>query len=131
MRSYYACLDTATAEEWKRKARENSRRRRQEESYRQKERSYYREWYLKNGRKRRDNYSEVILEWQQEHPDRVMAMKSLQYAIKTGKIAKPVSCQDCGRITHLSGHHTDYSKPLKVVWLCSSCHKLRHSPVRG
>lgn len=94
------------------------------------QRQYYRQWYAENGRARNEHYQEGILEWQEEHPDRVRACEIISYAVKTGKINKPESCETCHRITRLSAHHKDYSEPLEVVWLCSSCHKLIH-PVNG
>jgi ribosomal protein S27AE len=60
------------------------------------------------------------------HPDRVRARKSVHYALKVGKLTRPDSCESCGRSANLTGHHHDYSKPLDVRWLCSSCHKKIH-----
>jgi hypothetical protein len=31
----------------------------------------------------------------------------------------------CGR-TRSHAHHDDYSKPLDVIWLCSTHHRSRH-----
>ena len=43
---------------------------------------------------------------------------------KTGKIKKPECCQHCNKKTaDLETHHNDYSDPLKVIWLCKTCHK--------
>jgi len=40
-------------------------------------------------------------------------------------LVRPEGCEDCGgRSPH--AHHKDYSKPLEVDWLCSSCHGKRH-----
>lgn len=100
--------------------------RRLDETYREKERAYFREWYNENGRNRSDNYVGCILEWKQGHPDSYKASLNLYYAVKIGKIIKPAACEICERKTRLSGHHEDYSKPLEVIWLCSSCHKLKH-----
>jgi Zn finger protein HypA/HybF involved in hydrogenase expression len=36
-------------------------------------------------------------------------------------------CQECRRETRLHGHHDDYSKPLKVRWLCPRCHAATHT----
>ena len=87
---------------------------------------YFKSWYENNGRNRNLEYKEIIYEWQQEHPDRVKASRELRAAVKSGKLIKPTNCEFCGRKTRLSGHHIDYSQPLCVYWLCSSCHKLLH-----
>lgn len=46
------------------------------------------------------------------------------WALKKGKIKKPIHCQNCKQLNKLEGHHNDYSKPLKVLWLCKKCHIL-------
>jgi hypothetical protein len=48
-------------------------------------------------------------------------------AVRNGELSRPNNCEDCGRKTKIYAHHPDYSKPLKVEWLCSSCHHRRHS----
>lgn len=60
------------------------------------------------------------------HPDRVSARKKVHHAVKTGRLIKPSSCERCGLIKSLNAHHPDYSRPLDVIWLCSSCHKIVH-----
>ena len=51
------------------------------------------------------------------------AMSRVNYAIKTGKITKPDICSRCGKHgKRIDGHHENYQKPLKVVWLCTKCH---------
>ena len=65
-------------------------------------------------------------------------------ALANGEIKPPDCCERCGaeaerpgRIKHwadhrgrraattkLEAHHTDYSRPLAVVWLCRPCHML-------
>jgi hypothetical protein len=57
-------------------------------------------------------------------PERVNSVKKLLYAVRTGKIIRKC-CEVCGsKKTH--GHHSDYSKPLDVKWLCPMHHKLEH-----
>jgi ribosomal protein S27AE len=87
---------------------------------------YYKQWYVKNGRERSINYREVIDEWRKKHPEAVFAKLKVAKALKNGLIIKPKKCSKCGRITRLNGHHPDYSKPLEVLWVCGSCHKLIH-----
>lgn len=56
--------------------------------------------------------------------ERLQARRSAMQAMKTGKlIRKP--CQKCGA-AKADAHHTDYSKPLDVEWLCNPCHKKAH-----
>ena len=90
-------------------------------------REYYPKWYAKNGRNRADNYQEAILHWRQSHPKECKAHEQLRKAVSKGEIVRPDSCEKCRRRVRLYGHHTDYSKPLKVVWVCGSCHKLLHT----
>ena len=41
-----------------------------------------------------------------------------------GKIEKK-PCETCGN-PNSQMHHTDYSQPLKIMWLCRRCHLKRH-----
>ncbi len=46
-------------------------------------------------------------------------------AVRRGHLIKPSQCEDCGADVEerkLSGHHADYSKTMRVKWLCHSCH---------
>ena len=54
------------------------------------------------------------------------------YAVRTGKLVKPDNCSNCDCLgKKLDGHHPDYTKPLKVEWLCRKCHKQRHGGAKG
>lgn len=63
--------------------------------------------------------------WEQQYPERRAAHKAVQQAIASGfMFRKP--CQECGAPkTH--AHHTDYSRPLVVQWLCADCHREAHN----
>lgn len=43
---------------------------------------------------------------------------------RRGKLV-PQPCERCG-VADTQKHHEDYSKPLKVRWLCRPCHLLEH-----
>ena len=56
-------------------------------------------------------------------------------ALRDGILVRPMRCQECrvkayraldGR-PRIHGHHTDYSNPLDVVWLCTRCHRKVHA----
>lgn len=93
------------------------------------QKEYYKLWYERNGntRNRAVDYQEAIIEWQKAHPEAMKTRKKVWRAVRNGKLIKPNKCTQCKRVTKLSGHHDDYSKPLELLWLCSSCHKLKHS----
>ncbi len=63
-------------------------------------------------------------EWRKRNPVKVAAHTILAHAVRSGKI-QPQPCLRCG-MPKAHGHHTDYSKPLDVTWLCSKCHKREH-----
>ena len=50
-------------------------------------------------------------------------------AVRLGIIPKSIRCQQCGQCrSRIVGHHSDYAKPLLVVWLCQRCHSRHHYP---
>ena len=58
------------------------------------------------------------------HPKQYKANYFLTNAVRDGRIIKG-SCEVCGeKKTH--GHHTDYNKPLEVMWLCKKHHDKWH-----
>lgn len=59
-------------------------------------------------------------------PEQKRVHSAVQAAVKRGSIVKPAGCMRCGVETRLDAHHTDYSKPLDVLWLCRGCHKAEH-----
>jgi hypothetical protein len=48
-------------------------------------------------------------------------------AIKDGVLIPSSNCEDCGVAAKTIAHHDDYSKPLKVRWVCSGCHASIHN----
>lgn len=64
--------------------------------------------------------------WVLANPEKRKAIEELTEAIRIGQIVRPGECSTCGKGGRIHGHHEDYSKPLKVIWLCSSCHQRVH-----
>ena len=60
--------------------------------------------------------------WRIKYPDRYKAHNKLNNALRDGKMIKPDGCEICGSNSHIHAHHSDYSEPLLVVWLCARCH---------
>lgn len=63
--------------------------------------------------------------------EKISARSKLKRAVKMGKIKKPKKCPTCKREVPLQGHHTDYTKPYDVTWLCGSCHMKIHGSENG
>lgn len=61
-------------------------------------------------------------------PEKCKARELANYAQKLGKIIQPPSCSFCGvETSRLDKHHSDYSKPLEVTFLCRRCHLRLHA----
>lgn len=53
------------------------------------------------------------------------AQSKLAYAVLTGRLIRSNKCQDCGEIKErIEGAHYNYDDPLRVKWLCVSCHRI-------
>jgi hypothetical protein len=62
--------------------------------------------------------------WVSMNKEKRAAHHALNHAIERGSMTKPDTCP-CGA-PNPQGHHSDYSKPLMVTWLCVRCHKALH-----
>jgi hypothetical protein len=58
------------------------------------------------------------------NPEKAHAHQAVRGAIESGRL-KRLPCVVCGN-PKSAGHHEDYSKPLKVIWLCYAHHKQLH-----
>jgi hypothetical protein len=77
----------------------------------------------------RRNYAEnseefraSVTAWRRTYPERRAAHHAVEKAVRTGKLIRPTICERCGKDCKPDGAHTDYSKPLDVLWLCRRCH---------
>lgn len=66
------------------------------------------------------------LEWRKRNPQRRWAHTRVAAAIKDGRLIRPNVCEKCGKRTYTVAHHEHYGRPLKVKWLCDTCHAIRH-----
>jgi hypothetical protein len=52
------------------------------------------------------------------------AQNLVRYHVRAGNIIRPESCQNCGcRGKRLEAAHYNYGEPLRIRWLCVSCHR--------
>jgi len=96
--------------------------------YRQENKEKIKEYRKIHKRDRGENYyQKVIKPWQEKNKEKVYAKDKLKYHIKKGTIQRLPYCQICGDFNNkISGHHFNYSKPLRVIWVCPSCHRQIH-----
>lgn len=81
----------------------------------EKDAKYYK--YTEKEKDRKTNY-------RLKFPQRKNAQAKVYQALKSGKLTKQ-PCFICGEKSE--AHHPDYSRPLDVVWLCSSHHRQTHN----
>lgn len=100
-------------------------------------------------RRNRPKHQTLCRTWNERHPQAAAAIKQVGRAIKAGKLI-PQPCELCGAenlvpfrrdwrfpeipcgtfvpaVRRIIAHHDDYSKPLRVRWLCRSCHIQHHT----
>lgn len=58
------------------------------------------------------------------------AQRLVAYYIEKGKLIRPSNCEECGQEKRIEAAHYNYDEPLKVRWLCRSCHVYwdKHEP---
>lgn len=59
------------------------------------------------------------------NPEKHRAHFLVWCAVKDGRLER-LPCAICGA-KRVDAHHTDYSKPLDVVWLCRDHHRMVHT----
>lgn len=72
------------------------------------------------------NYAEHRKLWRENNPEAYKAHAKVDWAVRSGKLKRGV-CAVCGCNDNIQAHHSDYTQPLLVTWLCSSCHRKQHA----
>ena len=67
--------------------------------------------------------SEATRRARQKFPEKTRARRAIQGRVARGTIVKPKCCAECGARADLEAHHSDYGKPLDVLWVCRTCHE--------
>jgi len=82
---------------------------------------HYREYDKARGCRHAQGY---LKEYREKYPNKYRAHNLVNNSIRDGKLFKE-PCEVCGcPVTH--AHHSDYLKPLNVMWLCPEHHKEWH-----
>lgn len=70
----------------------------------------------------------AMRQWSEEEKRRHRVRSVTAYAVLRGVLTKQ-PCARCGA-AKVQAHHTDYERPLEVVWLCRPCHLTEHAQGR-
>lgn len=103
-------------------------KRNQQSNIRDKRYKYYKTWVENaNNKEQRREYNKRYRETQ-FGKTRERIGQEVRVEVERGNIKRigDCICADCGKQAH-NYHHEDYSKPLDVIPLCGSCHRLRHT----
>lgn len=55
---------------------------------------------------------------------------AVYHAKSAGKLTEQ-PCKICSSTRYVEAHHDDYSRPLKVRWLCRRCHSKTHTRLKS
>ena len=98
-----------------------------------------RRWDTSKAKARRKKYlrrPEVIVmttgytqKYRAKYPDKAYARSVVSRMLRLGYLT-PQPCAKCQSTNKIQAHHPDYSKPLKIEWLCHRCHYLVHKKKR-
>lgn len=66
----------------------------------------------------------------EENPEKMKARYAAGNALRDGHIRRE-PCYFCGGKENLEMHHPDYSQPLRVYWLCRTCHRKLDNMTKG
>ncbi len=69
----------------------------------------------------KQEHLERLKAWRAAHPGAHSAQERVATAFPDKK-----PCVICGH-PKTERHHPDYNKPMEIIWLCHSCHKLTHT----
>jgi len=87
---------------------------------------YIKKYYLMEKNKKKHREKQKI--YNKKNPEKIKAENEANRKIK---IPKNQLCEICKKKSATDKHHQDYSKPLKVKFLCSGCHQRLHREVKN
>lgn len=75
----------------------------------------------------RERKADINRAWRRRNAVRrkamMMASNALWRAIRNGSLSRGTVCAFCESDQNIEAAHTDYGKPLEVLWLCRKCHR--------
>ena len=83
-------------------------------------------WMSERRRERKaadPEYAKRLRQQNRRAPESHRAHEAVRRAIKSGRLVRPDTCEECGAGGTIEAAHFNYSERLRVRWLCLSCHR--------
>lgn len=123
VRASKASYRARNSERLKIDARSRARKRREDPEFAAKHREVVRQYQAAKAEERK----EYTRKARARNPLKFRARAKVRSALESGRLKKPTACTRCGSTrAPLHAHHEDYTRPLDVVFLCSTCHGREH-----
>ena len=87
--------------------------------------TYMREWAKRNKANTYELRKERLKAYRARNNSKIKARSAVSRALNRGKLQKE-TCKQCDR-EDSHAHHSDYKKPLEVIWLCPPHHAEVHN----
>lgn len=91
---------------------------------------YYKKWdeirRKSSESKKRPEYKRKEKERRENFREKYAARDLVHWAVRSGKIIKPMLCEICDMKRKLEAHHEDYLNPIELKWVCRICHNQIH-----
>ena len=104
------------------KDRERERKKKWRHNNRDTVKARRKKYYRENNEKCKN----INKSYRNNNKEKICAHRKLNNALTRGDVARPAYCGRCYKECVPEGHHEDYNKPLKVEWLCRTCHVQTH-----
>lgn len=73
---------------------------------------------------------EIVRRSTLRQPHKQRARMAVHQAVMSGRLQRPFFCPVCSLTARVEAHHSDYSRPLDVLWMCRQCHaRLHREPI--
>jgi hypothetical protein len=119
----HRCKNCANA--YKRAHASTPRAKQNKATYRRNNKQRFSEWSAAWRARHPDKFRKVLRDHNLRHPDKRKGRNKFSNALRDGKIFRG-PCAVCG-LPNAEAHHSDYSKPLDVTWLCKLHHEELHT----
>jgi len=113
--------------EWRKKNpdKEKAKKKKYRMAHKQESNKYNKTYWASHPQQRASHHRS----WKKKNPGKADIYELVRMAIRCCVLIKSKTCSICNAGGRIVGHHSDYSKPLAVIWVCIPCHHKIHSSI--